>query len=70
MISVHDSNEIEADMTETHVFQTSSKGQEGILIEPDSDNSKMYAYLTEQTAKLYAEFPQSVKECVHTADIW
>ena len=67
--SVHDRNEMAADVAETNVFQTSSKGQDSILIGPDSNNTRMYAYLTRQAAKLYEEFPQSVKGCVHSADI-
>ena len=67
--SLHDSNEIPADVAETNVFQTSRKGQDSILIGPDSNDSRMYVYLTRQAAKLYEEFPPSVKGCVHSADI-
>ena len=70
VISIHDSNEVTADVRETQVrFQICSKSQESILIGSDSGNSKMYTYLTEQAAKLYAEIPQFVKGCVHTANI-
>ena len=64
------SNEVTAEVTETHVrFQTCSIGQERIIIGPDSGNTKMYIYLTEQATKLLAAFPQSVKGCIHTADV-
>ena len=70
MTSIHDSNEETAEVTETQVrFQTSSSGQDCELIGPDSGNTRMYTYLTEQAAKPYAEFPQSVKGCIHTVDV-
>ena len=46
--SVHDSNEMAADVAETNLFKTSIKCQDSILIGPDSNNGRIYAYLTRQ----------------------
>ena len=62
----------DADVKETNLFNVDVKEitcQDNIVIGPDSNNHKIYNYLTKQAARLYEEFPHTVKGCVHSADI-